>query len=354
MRKDWHLDSAGLTDVGCVRERNEDAFCVDCGNGLFAVADGMGGHPGGDVASQMAMDALRAFAEQGVRQGANAELAALEDALLGASRAIRAEGRRRLELLGMGTTVAAVWLRGGHAHVAHLGDSRVYLARGRKLVRLTRDHSVVELLLQHGEISRADAARHPARGRLSRFAGMEPLSDPDGTTVDVRAGDRLLLCTDGLWGMVGDRQMRAILAERADAESACRALVDAGLAAGGADNLTAVVVDVKANASKSIDPFNAKDARGAKGTQTPIRATNRVPTLNRIFSIGSGGVFGNFQTGAKQRDCPPAIASLAPFAPFAPSQDDPVFRLLSGGEASAGGRGQDADVRQGVAGVAAF
>ena len=197
------------------------------------------------MASKMAVDLLGErlrFMEGGV--GAATELEALEEALMEVSQAIRAEGRSRLELLGMGTTVVAAWMRGGVAHVAHLGDSRAYLARGRKLERLTRDHSVVELLLRHGEITKAEAANHPARGRLSRFAGMEPLAHPDGVTVAVREGDRILLCTDGLWGMLADAKLRRIMLAGEDCATTCRALIEAGQEAGGADNLTAVVVEI--------------------------------------------------------------------------------------------------------------
>lgn len=247
------IRAAGATDIGCVRELNEDAFWADAQNGVFIVADGLGGRHGGDTASRMVVEVL-----PGILQGRTADLSIaamgtepndcsiLEAGILEVSQAIREAGEKNPAILGMGATVLSVWVVGRHANIAHMGDSRAYILRGGGLWQLTEDHSMVGTLLRHGEISAQEAMDHPARGRLTRFAGMVPAAEPALQNLALRVGDRLLLCTDGLWGMVGEGKLRSILAGRADPESTCRALIDAGRAAGGADNLTAVVVDVSA------------------------------------------------------------------------------------------------------------
>ncbi|MDI7278161.1 MAG: SpoIIE family protein phosphatase, partial [Anaerolineae bacterium] len=142
-----------------------------------------------------------------------------------------------------GATVAAAWLRGGQAHLAHMGDSRIYLYRQGRLSQQTEDHSVVALLLRSGEITPEEARRHPARHQITRHVGMEGEVYADVRTIQLEPGDRLLLCTDGLTGPLDDERVAALLAEHGDPEAACRALVAAANAAGGADNITALVVD---------------------------------------------------------------------------------------------------------------
>lgn len=247
------LRGAGLTDTGCVRERNEDAFLVDAGMGLFIAADGMGGRRCGDVAARLAVESLQVAIRERLALGLASrpeDLAGisglLEEAVLAASQAILDAGAASMEYLGMGAAVVAALVAGGHVHIAHMGDSRAYLLHGRELRRLTDDHTIIGALLRHGEISPKDAVDHPARGRLTRFAGMEPVAEPSMRSVELETGDRLLLCTDGLWGAVGDAEMGRILSRSGRCAAACRALIAAGRAAGGEDNLTAVVVDVLA------------------------------------------------------------------------------------------------------------
>jgi len=168
----------------------------------------------------------------------------LADALLELSRDIRAAGAKRLDCKDMGTTIVAVLLTGSQAHIAHMGDSRAYLLRNGTFSQLTEDHSIVGILLRHGEITAREAEHHPAKGCLSRFVGMEAEVPAATQSIEIQTGDRLLLCTDGLWGMLPDNQLQAILAEGLDPEVACRTLLEAGKQAGGEDNLTAVVMDV--------------------------------------------------------------------------------------------------------------
>jgi protein phosphatase len=148
----------------------------------------------------------------------------------------------------MGATVALVWLRGeqNEAHLAHMGDSRIYLFRQNHLAQLTEDHSVVALLLKHQEITAEEARTHPARGRLSRFVGMEGEVYPDVQTVNLQGGDRLLICTDGLTGMVQDERVAQLLQANPDPQTTCQALVAEANKAGGEDNVTTVVVNMSA------------------------------------------------------------------------------------------------------------
>jgi len=245
------IRATGGTDVGCVRERNEDVFCVDTENGIFIVADGVGGHGGGDRAAQMVTTLLpdiirRRIAESPEPSSGDdpAVSCMLADSLQELGHRIRQAGARQLEYKDMGATVVVALLTSHHAHIAHMGDSRAYLLRGDRLERLTEDHSIVGLLVRNGEISSREAENHPAKGRLSRFAGMEADVPAATKTIELQAGDRLLLCTDGLWGMLPDAQLQAILAESNDPEVTCRSLLAAGKQAGGQDNLTAIVCEL--------------------------------------------------------------------------------------------------------------
>lgn len=248
--KPFLIRAAGLTDVGCVRERNEDAFFVDVEKGLFMVADGVGGHGGGDKAAQMTTMLLpdiirrRVAAWPTPQSSADPAIAAmLRDSLQELGHCIRTAGASQLEYKDMGATVVVALLTARHAHIAHMGDSRAYLLRGDRLQQLTEDHSIVALLVRNGEITPQEAENHPAKGRLSRFVGMEADVPAATHTIELQPGDRLLLCTDGLWGMLPDERLKVHLAEGYDPEVTCHNLVADGKQAGGEDNLTAIVVD---------------------------------------------------------------------------------------------------------------
>jgi len=247
------IRAAGYTNIGCVRERNEDAYLADIENGIFIVADGIGGHRGGEKAAQMATTLLpdiirrRIAASPESRSVDDPAIATmLADSLQEVGHCIRKVGASRLEYKDMGTTVVIALLTAHHAHIAHMGDSRAYLFRDGLLRQLTDDHSIVGLLVRNGEITPGEAESHPAKGRLSRFAGMEGDVLAAAQTIELQPGDRLLLCTDGLWGMLSDAQLTTILAGGNDPEATCYSLLTAGKQAGGQDNLTAVVVDVLA------------------------------------------------------------------------------------------------------------
>ncbi len=253
--KPFIILGAGGTDTGCVRTRNEDAFLVDIEHGLFIVADGLGGHSAGDTAAKMAKELLpgiirRRLAEAPAPSSSGDGLigAALAKSVEELSRLIRETGNSQVECRGMGTTVVAALITARHIHIAYMGDSRAYLLRGDCMRQITEDHSIVSLLVRHGEITPQEAENHPAKGRLSRFAGMEGDVPSATITIDLEAGDRILLCTDGVWGALSEAKIREILMQGNTTEVTCGNLIEAGKQAGGQDNLTSVVVDVVGDA----------------------------------------------------------------------------------------------------------
>ncbi len=241
--------AAGLTDTGCVREHNEDAFYADTDTGLFVVTDGVGGHAAGDIASQMVIDEFpeliaQRMSNQSASNGrrSTSPRTLMADCLAKISRHVYDAGKDRVDRKAMGTTTVAAWIVGRYVHLVNMGDSRAYLLRRGLLRQLTNDHSIVGYLLRHGEITPREADDHPAKGRLTRYVGMEAEVDPETHGLKLQSADRLLLCTDGLWGGVSDADIQSIMSDQDDPDAICRALIDAGKRAGGPDNLTALVI----------------------------------------------------------------------------------------------------------------
>jgi PPM family protein phosphatase len=240
----------GLTDVGRRRDKNEDAFLVDPAMGLYAVADGMGGHAAGEIASKLAMEALEDSMRGSVWSPGSADTddaaRRLENAVQEANRRICDSIRIHDERRGMGTTLVALLAAGQKAVLAHVGDSRAYLVRGGSLVRLTSDHSWVNEQVKLGYLSDEDAQRHPMRNIVTRALGSRPEVATDRTVEDMLPGDIYLLCSDGLNSMLSDSEIQTLVVRhRGEPESACRALVAAANACGGEDNVTVVVVEVR-------------------------------------------------------------------------------------------------------------
>jgi serine/threonine protein phosphatase PrpC len=235
------LSSFAGTDVGRARSGNEDSYL--CGRTVFAVADGLGGHQGGEVASATAIEPLAAL--DGREFAAPAEAAeALAGAIREANSAILGRAAGDPALWGMGTTVTAAAIAGDRfLQLAHVGDSRAYLFRGGRLDQLTTDHTLVGELVRRGRLTRDQAAIHPERNILTRAVGLDP-----GIVVDTpeplepEPGDQVLLCSDGLTEAVDDGQIAALLADHPDGHQGCRALIDAANAAGGPDNITVVLL----------------------------------------------------------------------------------------------------------------
>ncbi len=234
------------TDVGLVRSNNQDQLLVT--PGLYAVADGMGGHAAGEVASLTAIRALDAAFEASDEHTAGS----LESAAKAANSAVWEQAMTNRSMLGMGTTLVALAVvdnedgTSGLA-VAHIGDSRVYLYRDGALAQLTVDHSLVQELVDEGQISEAQAAVHPQRHVLTRALGVEPSVDVDVIHVAPKNDDRYLLCSDGLPREASDDEIADVLARFADPSEAARELVALANSRGGSDNVTVVVVDVLAN-----------------------------------------------------------------------------------------------------------
>ncbi|TMD26941.1 MAG: Stp1/IreP family PP2C-type Ser/Thr phosphatase [Chloroflexi bacterium] len=225
------------SDVGRVRDVNEDRFVVH--PPLFLVADGMGGQNAGDVAAGMTADML----EAAVVDGTIATPADLRSAIERANRAVHDRAATDDDLAGMGTTCTAMLIVGSRIHLAHAGDSRAYLLRDGGLRQLTVDHTLVQRLVDEGRASAEDVARHPQRNVILRAVGAAADLEVEELDVDIRPGDRVLLCSDGLTGAVPTDEIAATLRDVADPAAAAARLVDLANAAGGADNVTAIVVD---------------------------------------------------------------------------------------------------------------
>jgi protein phosphatase len=251
------LDHYGTTDAGKVRPNNEDALLAGGGEdaGLFAVADGMGGHKAGEVASFLTVTALK-------KRGPDRSLVR---AIHKADRTILA-CRDDGEFAGMGTTVVAVRFRedgtgGLEAEVAHVGDSRAYLLRAGNLRRLTADHSFVADLVRSGAISAEEAATHPLRNALTRVLGTGQAA-VERATFEAWPGDRVVLCSDGLSDAVSEAEISTMLGRYpGDPESTAQALIAAVLVAGGPDNVTVVVVDLKGRTADVPSPRSAPAGR---------------------------------------------------------------------------------------------
>ena len=239
---------AGLSHRGLVRQENEDNWSAHPELGLYIVSDGLGGELSGALASKIVVEALPEML--GARADVLADLSggralrAVKEALTELSAQVFAQTHGEPGLEGMGATVVLALVRPQKALIAHMGDSRAYLFRQGRLKPLTKDHSVVQLLVEAGEISGEEAVRHPARGQVTRSVGMEGEPLPEAKVVAVRPGDRLLLCTDGLTGMLNDEEIQRVLGREAQPQAVCEALVQTALSNGGRDNVTVVVVDL--------------------------------------------------------------------------------------------------------------
>ncbi len=244
------IDSFGITDVGRRRASNEDDFLVEPDFGLYAVADGMGGHAAGEVASRLAIESLETFFRKNGRPSGDPLLAAqrLKEAVATANRSIWEAIAGHDERRGMGTTLAAVLQIGKQWVVGHVGDSRVYLLRDGRLARLTSDHSWVNEQVRLGFLTDEAAQRHPMRNIVTRALGSREDVVVDIALEPLREGDVLLLCSDGLNTMVPDETIRDILSRHSiDPGSACRALVDEANRRGGEDNITVIVAAASPN-----------------------------------------------------------------------------------------------------------
>jgi len=248
------LRIAARTDQGRVRSNNEDNFYVREDKGLLVVADGMGGHASGEVASRLAVDVIRDYFDEG--EGGKAFVGAFDDrcqegtnrlgaAIRLANLAIFEAARGNPKYAGMGTTVAAVLVQENRIGIAHVGDSRVYLARAGGLSQLTDDHSLVAEQLKREMITAEEAQGAENRNILTRALGIAPEVEVDLDEMTLADGDRLLLCSDGLSTMVSDEDILAVIQETQDLEAVCETLIRMANDHGGRDNVTVALAEIR-------------------------------------------------------------------------------------------------------------
>lgn len=245
------------TDVGRKRSGNEDSFCLAQELGLFVVADGMGGHAAGEVASRLAVETIlewmrkyargesRTLVGPPVTSGSEQANWLLSSIRL-ANRMIFDAAQGGAEYAGMGTTLVAALAMGPRVALAHVGDSRIYRVRDERIVQLSRDHSLIQQQLEHGMISAEEAHDSQYRHLITRALGLKESVEVDLDEQDVLAGDRLLLCSDGLSDLLEDEEMLAAILEHSDdLEKTCQALVDRANYKGGDDNITVLLIQAR-------------------------------------------------------------------------------------------------------------
>jgi serine/threonine protein phosphatase PrpC len=271
-------DSIWKTDTGRARADNEDSAYAR--PPLYVVADGMGGAQAGEVASALAVEEFRG----GLIAEGTAEHR-LSERVQAANRRIYETAHQKLEHEGMGTTLTAVYLDDSNLAVAHVGDSRAYIFRDGELVRLTHDHSLVEELIRRGKLTPEQAAAHPQRSIITRALGIEPEVEVDTWTYPMRAGDVVLLCSDGLTSMISEAQIASVLAEQPDLERAGERLIAEANEAGGRDNITVVLFRLEDIDSDAEQSPSAEDS--TEVDMQPVRPQGEVD--DQVPTNGGGG-----------------------------------------------------------------
>jgi PPM family protein phosphatase len=261
------LRYAVRSDVGLLREGNEDSAYA--GPRLLAVADGMGGHAAGEVASALT---IAAMAELESEQPDADMLAALSSAVATANTRLQEMIAANPAVEGMGTTLTALLWSDGHAAVCHIGDSRGYLLRDGELYQITHDHTLVQSLVDEGRISVDDVSTHPQRSLLLRALDGRSVAEPDLSVHEGQVGDRYLLCSDGLSGVVSDETLRDTLDAIDDLDMVTRQLIELALRGGGPDNITCIVADVVDTATTRLPPTHDAMLAGAAGSAADLRA----------------------------------------------------------------------------------
>lgn len=285
--------AAAKTDVGKKRQGNEDRFCLDPALGLYVVADGMGGHAAGEVASRLAVETIQEWMEKYL-SGADAAIMGPADAtgsaeanfLLSsirlANRIIFDSAKDRREYAGMGTTVVAALTQDDRFVLANVGDSRIYRIRRDHIMQVSRDHSFVQQQVDSGVMSAAEAHQSQYRHMITRALGLKETVDVDLTEQPARPGDVLVLCSDGLSDLLDDEEILAAVRDHADnLDQACQALVDRANAKGGDDNITVLVV--QASARDEVEPPDRRPAGAAAAEGRGVLAW-----LKRAFKDSDG------------------------------------------------------------------
>ena len=314
------LRYAVRSDVGLLREGNEDSAYA--GPRLLAVADGMGGHAAGEVASSLTIASMAKLDSEPPGGDMLAELAA----------AVAAANTRLQEMIianpaveGMGTTLTALFWSDGHAAVCHIGDSRGYLLREGELYQITHDHTLVQSLVDEGRISVDDVSTHPQRSLLLRALDGRSVAEPDLSVHDAQPGDRYLLCSDGLSGVVSDETLREAMAPTEDPEAVTRQLIELALHGGGPDNITCIVADVVDTAASRVSP-----------TGTPVLAGAAANVHDSRLSTDGTGPFGtdgdhqgNHYTGSYDEDGHPSMTVARPIVAVDDLDPDDIALALA-------------------------
>ena len=275
------------SDVGCVREHNEDSYLVQ--SPLFCVCDGMGGHAAGEVASSIAVETIAKLGPK------SADPALLARSVEAANAAIIEAAANGLGKPGMGCTATCAYIEGDKVAIAHVGDSRAYLVHEGTLIRVTRDHSYVEELVDAGEITADEARVHPNRSVITRALGSDPAMYADHFQLNIEEGDRLILCSDGLSSMIPDSEIETIAQQSSTAQICTDNLVDAALAAGGGDNVTVVVVDL-------VDDGRMRETVRRHKRNIIIAAATLVAALVIAVAAGAISITNSFYLGV-YNDC---------------------------------------------------
>jgi PPM family protein phosphatase len=302
------------TDTGKVREANEDYLgYFETANGhLFVVCDGMGGHAGGATASQLAVNSIRRFFEHGYYDNLPE---ALRQAILFANQQIYAHASQNTHLRGMGTTCVVVMVRNNEVYYAHVGDSRLYLHSRNRLQRLTKDHSVVQEMVDQGLLNEADAENHPRKNQLTRALGTLPEVEIDVSPGPFQpsAGDTLLICTDGLNGMISDAMIGQVLSEKIPVQNKAIQLVQLANDAGGSDNITVQLIQFDTAVTGGITQDMATTTK-AKHKKTKVHAApvrQKIDPALIILGILVAVVFLLLIVGYDQMsDAPPTASEL--------------------------------------------
>jgi PPM family protein phosphatase len=271
-----------MTDVGRVRDVNEDSFLVDEGLGLAIVADGMGGHAAGEVASSIAVQVCRdtiarerdllARYERGDQVGRQDVLRLMEQAVQNACAAVYAAAQKDATKRGMGTTIVALLLSGARGFIAHVGDSRIYLTRNQSVHQLTTDHSLINELLKRGRLTPEQIAKLNMKNAVTRAVGVYESVEVDTLDFDVLAGDRFLLCSDGLTEYAQESDIQRVFREL-DAEEIAETFVDLANEGGGKDNITVIVVKV---------PDTLGQERQAKELNLKLETLHAMPLFRHL------------------------------------------------------------------------
>jgi protein phosphatase len=267
--------SAAASDTGRKRRRNEDAFVND--PPLFAVADGMGGAQAGEVASRLAATALR---ENQVGAPAEQRVVSL---IQEANRRVYERSSEDAAVSGMGTTMTVALVEDGRVLIGHVGDSRAYLVRDGRLDQLTEDHSLVAELLRSGKLSPEEAEAHPQRSVITRAIGTDPDVDVDTFTIEPKAGDVFLLCSDGLTDMIADETILELVERhRDDLDTAAKALIRAANKAGGVDNITVVAFEIAGDETPQLDatqPLPVQEEPKGPDEEDTLTEADRIPVI---------------------------------------------------------------------------